>query len=212
MKRLRHRVNQVGRDRVAIAFLRERFATHDVVDDRLGGGVIESRHASKVAIAHRLRGDSDEAVVSAVVGGLVKVEVEEHFLLEDGTADRSAEVVVANGSDSDGGAKAIISRIQRIVLKVFIGRTVELIGTALADLLKTMPPIPYCAEKLEVMTWSSETVSKMETSALPLEGRVVMEPSARMALYGRLPLAETYCCGLLLPCHPLEREVPWVLP
>src|SRR5262249_33987386 len=56
--------------------------------------------------------------------------------------------------------------------------------------------MPYWAEKLDVLTSTSATVSKVETSELLLDGKLVTDPSASMALYGRLPFAATNCPGL----------------
>src|SRR5215472_5942701 len=63
------------------------------------------------------------------------------------------------------------------------------------------PPIPYCAEKDEVLTCSSDTVSKIAGLAFWLCERVVDAPSARILLYGMLPLTATSWPGLEEPCE-----------
>src|SRR5258708_883573 len=45
--------------------------------------------------------------------------------------------------------------------------------------LNTAPPIPYCAEKEDVVICTSEMLSKMELSTLPLTGNTTVAPSAR---------------------------------
>src|ERR1700756_3860508 len=72
--------------------------------------------------------------------------------------------------------------------------------------------MPYWAEKLEVLTSTSATVSKVETSELLLDGNEVTDPSASIALYGRLPFAATNCpgfeAGLPTACPVGVPEVP----
>src|ERR1700722_9126198 len=46
--------------------------------------------------------------------------------------------------------------------------------------LHTAPPMPYCAEKLEVWICTSSTVSKIATSKLSLWGNITEPPSAMM--------------------------------
>ena len=58
--------------------------------------------------------------------------------------------------------------------------------------LKTAPPMPYWAEKVEVWIWTSCTVSKIATSKLLLCGRITDPPSAMMLKYiGMFPLMES---------------------
>src|SRR5438477_3684329 len=71
------------------------------------------------------------------------------------------------------------------------------------------PPIPYCAEKDEVLTCSSETVSNTAGLAFWLCESVVDAPSARMLLYGRLPLIATTWPGFAVPW---DDPVPPVAP
>src|SRR5271170_1930274 len=62
---------------------------------------------------------------------LLIVVKEEHFVLQDRPADRTAEVVVPHLAF--GASVEVVSRIQGVVLEIVIEGTMKLIGSALAD-------------------------------------------------------------------------------
>ena len=66
---------------------------------------------------------------------LVEVEVEEELPLQDGTADGAAEVVIAEKWLLRRATEVIAICIQRIVLKILVRRTVEVVRATLADLV-----------------------------------------------------------------------------
>src|SRR5271167_173318 len=70
-----------------------------------------------------------------------------------------------------------------------------------------IPPIPYWAEKDDVLTCSSLTFSNVAGFAFWLCERVVDAPSAMILLYGRFPLTATSWPGFDEPWDPLGVPV-----
>src|ERR1700721_1994983 len=68
---------------------------------------------------------------------LIVVE-EEHFVLQDRPAYRTAEVVVAHFTF--GASVEVVSRIQVVVLEIVIEGAMKLIGSALADDVEDRAP------------------------------------------------------------------------
>ena len=66
---------------------------------------------------------------------LVEVEVEKEFSLQDGSADRTAEVVITQKWLLRLATEVIAVRIHRIVLEILVCRTMESVRTTLADLV-----------------------------------------------------------------------------
>src|ERR1700677_3475966 len=76
-----------------------------------------------------LRGLLDSALG---VFQLLIVVKEEHFVLQDRPAYRTAEVVVAHPAFGAGTVE-VVSRVQGVVLEIVIERAMKLIAPALAD-------------------------------------------------------------------------------
>src|ERR1700742_3538522 len=62
---------------------------------------------------------------------LLVVVKEEHFVLQDRPADRTAEVVIAHLAF--GAGVEVVSRVQGVVLEIVIEGAMKLIGSAFAD-------------------------------------------------------------------------------
>jgi hypothetical protein len=106
--------------------------------DGLRRRIVDGGQAGEVAPDHCLGWNVLEAGRGASrVNRLVVVEVEEHLVLPDWTANREAEVVIADARHRTLRAEGIVCGIQRIVLEELIGCTVEVVGAALADLIES---------------------------------------------------------------------------
>jgi hypothetical protein len=68
-----------------------------------------------------------------LVYDLVVIEIDEQLVVLDRTADRCAEIVIP--LETYTGIEET-PRVEKIVLKVFVSRAVELVRTALADLVE----------------------------------------------------------------------------
>src|SRR5215471_13229948 len=146
-----YRVEQRGRDRVLTSESTGVFAG-ETLSDRVGIslGVISDRLCSRIeegVDAGEITGDigvrrkSVITMLVVMVHRLVIVEIEEHLVLQNRTADRSTEVVVAqewNWLKPRGFRKTEFVGVCRkgVILNEIVSRPMELIGTALGDLVK----------------------------------------------------------------------------
>jgi hypothetical protein len=136
-----------------VVFIGKRRPMHHTAYNCRGLRVIDSRKPGEISAEDgSSRNRIKRRLIATVLDDLVEVEVEEELLLEDRTADGAAEVVIAEARLLRRAPEIIAIGIQRIVLKILVCRTVEVVRTTLADLIVENTPTPYCAEKAEELT------------------------------------------------------------
>src|SRR5690242_4005130 len=117
---------------------RKRLPSHDrgTGIHHLRPRVINRIHPTKVACTHQIRRNGHQIhVCSAMVDYVFYREKEERSILDNGAADVSAECVVVYWSTRSIETKLKICSIQGGVSEIVIPQAVELVRSALADLV-----------------------------------------------------------------------------
>ena len=100
-----------------------------------------------------------------------------------GTADWMGADLETSRSSMEQGLGTELENVFRALKKSFCAYSYnepwKVLDPLLLIWLKTAPPTPYCAEKVDVDICTSAMSSKTMTSTLALWGSVVLAPSAR---------------------------------